>query len=977
LPSQPLVRRFSEQNGLSSKMTIRLRMKNRNTRMALLALGLFIAFDIAGLSLNYLLSSRIAQQVQTINLAGQQRMLSQRMVKALMQIEEARLTGVSPQVYLEELKFTFDHFDETLHAFDSGHDTPGKLTGEKLVFPPEMAASGRNLMHEAKEIWRDYRATVVAVLNAGGRVDKATLQPALAQARARNLKLLGVMDRLTAELAHHTQQEAQRIRLYQAVILLLALGCFVWAILLLMRRTQALDQALETLQDAKRLQDEAQHIARLGSWEFDPERQTIRWSDETFRIAGLEPRPDAPDFDEYLQIVHPDDREKLQEAVVRLFAGGEGYELELRHLRPDGTYNYVITKAGPVYQQGRIRKIIGSVLDITERKHNEDLLQQAKEAADAANRAKSEFLANMSHEIRTPMNAIIGMSHLALKTELTPKQRDYVGKIHAAGRSLLGILNDILDFSKIEAGKLDMEAVDFDLQEVLDNIAVIAGHKGEEKGLELLYRLPPEIPRGLIGDPLRLGQVLINLLNNAVKFTERGKIEVTVMELAREGDRVQLQFSVQDSGIGMTPEQTGRLFQAFSQADGSTTRKYGGTGLGLSISKRLVEMMEGQIRVESQVGQGSRFIFNAWFGLSAQPVRQTRTQPSGADGDGQCLANARILLAEDNAINQQIAVELLESAGAQVDVAANGRIAVTMASAANPPYDAVLMDLQMPEMDGFEATRALRAHQRLARLPILAMTAHAMAEEREHCLAVGMNDHITKPIDPDTLFQVLARWIGASPTPSGMPRASGAAGQDAGLTIPGIDVAAGLQRVAGNRKLYETLLRQFLHSQGDAAGRIGTALAAQDRATAESIAHSVKGVAGNLGAQAVQEAAAQLEKALREAAEAATVEALLARLASTVTAMSNGISAVLGNDEEACPAPETIDRQVFGLILDKLGTYLASDDSEATDYFDAQRGDFKAACAPEDFQRLDQLVHAFEFRAALALLENISAKNLE
>jgi PAS domain S-box-containing protein len=383
----------------------------------------------------------------------------------------------------------------------------------------------------------------------------------------------------------------------------------------------------DELQESKRLLDEAQRIARLGTWELDLERQAIRWSDETFRIAGMTPRPEAPNYEEYLKIVHPDDRAKLDASVNKLLSLGTDYELELRHIKPDGTYNYVITKAEPVFREGKIVKIIGSVLDITERKHNEDMLRHAKEAADAASRAKSEFLANMSHELRTPLNAIIGYSEI-LQEELGDIGKENLIpdllKIHSAGRHLLALINGILDISKIEAGKLDMESVDFDFEEVLVNAATLAGHKAHDKGLELLYRIPPEIPRRLLGDPLRLGQILVNLLSNAVKFTERGAIEIAAELLEQRGNRVQLRVTVRDSGIGMTPQQLGKLFHAFSQADGSTTRKYGGTGLGLTISKRLVEIMGGQVWVESEVGKGSEFVFTAWFDISGQAAPQPR-----------------------------------------------------------------------------------------------------------------------------------------------------------------------------------------------------------------------------------------------------------------------------------------------------------------------------------------------------------------
>ena len=449
----------------------------------------------------------------------------------------------------------------------------------------------------------------------------------------------------------------------------------------------------------------------------------------------------------------------------KTISSGRTWRGEFANKKKNGEIYWESASISPVLDsEGKTTHYVAVKEDITQNKLMKEALIEAKQKAEEATKAKSDFLANMSHEIRTPMNAIIGMSHLALKTDLTPKQQDYIGKVQSSSNALLGIINDILDFSKIEAGKLDMESIPFHLEDVFDNLANLVGLKAEEKGLKLLFDVHNEVPTGLIGDSLRLGQILVNLGNNAVKFTEKRQIVVGVSPVAVTDEKAELQFSVQDSGIGLTEEQRGKLFQAFSQADTSTTRKYGGTGLGLTISKKLSEMMDGKIWVESEPGVGSTFIFTAVFGRHSEK----REEISRSRGDVQGLENirgARILLAEDNEINQQVAKEILEQAALVVEIANDGKEALEMAQ--KNPYDLILMDIQMPEMNGFEATKAIRdlkdpetsdPHP-ASSLPIIAMTAHAMAGDREKSIEGGMNDHVVKPINPDELFSALVKWI--------------------------------------------------------------------------------------------------------------------------------------------------------------------------------------------------------------------------
>ena len=621
---------------------------------------------------------------------------------------------------------------------------------------------------------------------------------------------------------------------------------------------------------------------------------------------------------------------------------------------------------------------------VLHRDHLEELVRERTEEAETANRSKSLFLANMSHEIRTPMNAILGMTHLALLTELAPKQRDYLGKTRIAAETLLGILNDILDFSKIEAGKLDIEHQEFSLEELLDRVTSVIGLRASEKGLELLLETAQDVPARLIGDPLRLSQVLINLLSNAIKFSEQGEVVVVTVKIDEpDVDHVVLRFSVHDHGIGMSPDQLEKIFQSFSQADPSTTRRYGGTGLGLAICKQLVELMGGKISVQSELGKGSVFHFSVPFGIGTQVAdeRQALTaqlhslrilvvddsatareifaglltgfgyqhslaastddalaaldracmmgQPydlvlidwkmPGADGfecarrirananlkpsppklifitaygneevrshaerellDGYLskpvthsslfdgimqvfardaslrdgltkvttqnlqllvgIQGKRVLLVEDNEFNQQLATEILTSqAKLHVTVAGNGREA--LATLATHKFDAVLMDIQMPVMDGYAATSELRKDPALQKLPVIAMTAFAMQTDRERCLSAGMNDFVSKPFDPEELFAVLAKWMS--------PQV--------------LNLESGIRHCGGKPELFQRFLHSFTESHAGDGEKIRAAFAAGDRKSAARMAHTIKSSAGTIGGDLLAAAAKSLNEAL-------------------------------------------------------------------------------------------------------------------
>ncbi|MDG4598190.1 MAG: transporter substrate-binding domain-containing protein [Candidatus Contendobacter sp.] len=625
-----------------------------------------------------------------------------------------------------------------------------------------------------------------------------------------------------------------------------------------------------------------------------------------------------------------------------------------------------------------------SFRDITEYQGMLAALAQAKEAAEAANRAKSEFLANMSHEIRTPMNAIMGMIHLCLNTPLSDRQRDYLGKAYGASKSLLGLLNDILDLSKVEAGQLEMASIHFDLDGVMENLSTVVGHKARDKGLELLLDIAPAAPRALMGDPLRLSQVLVNLGNNAVKFTPRGKVVVSVRWLESRSRRVRLEFSVRDTGIGMTAEQIQLIFQPFRQADSSITRKYGGTGLGLSISKRLVEMMEGTISVDSRPGEGSAFRFDAWFSVGE------RLEPAPlADGGDRSPASARsmrddelagrcLLVVEDNAVNQEVVRGLLERFGAIVTIAANGAEAVAaLEQRGAKVFDAVFMDIQMPEMDGYEATRRIRALPGFDRLPIIGLTAHVQRQEIERMRAAGMNDHVEKPIDSRSLFKTLARHLALAEVPLDMQeKASSSA-----LVLPGIDVAGCLDRLGGNEALLRRLLTHFSSHYGQAAQTLRDLLAAGSRAEAARLAHTLKGMAGNLGILAVQQVSARLEAAL--SSEESEVAGLIDALQEAIQAAREVIDADLsvstaeqGDGRENRQDAREIDPKVLRSLLGELRERALNHDPTAEDFWVEHQKTFAAGLPSASLAQLGDQIEDYRFVEAADTLDRVLAETM-
>jgi two-component system sensor histidine kinase/response regulator len=747
----------------------------------------------------------------------------------------------------------------------------------------------------------------------------------------------------------------------------------------------------------------ATSVAAVGVWEWDVANSSMTWDETMSQIYGFKLTPENP-YEQWSRTVLPEDLPLAEGALKKTLDQKARATVDFRIRRADGSIRYLAAAEGAVLDdEGNVSKIIGVNIDVTNRKEAEADLQRAKEEAEAANRAKSEFLANMSHEIRTPMNGIMGMTELVLDTELDSEQREYLTLAKISADSLLSLINDILDYSKIEAGKLDIDAIDFNLGDCLGDTMKTLSLRAHQKGLELAFEIEPDVPDAIVGDPGRLRQIILNLVGNAIKFTEQGEVVLSVQLLTNVQGEVQLRFTVADTGIGIAPDKQTAIFEAFQQADGSMTRKYGGTGLGLTISSRLVDLMGGRIWIDSVPGEGSRFYFTANFRVQKAATRTIvprdpetlrdmrvlivddnatnrqilvkmldswRMVPTVADSgakamvtlteskgigrtfplilldaqmpemDGFALAEyikrhpsfraatimmlssagqrgdamrcrelgvaayltkpvrqaelmdailtalgtrarheekpalvtrhtlresqnrLKVLLAEDNAVNQLVALRLLERFGHTVTVAANGKKAVEAWSKGG--FDAILMDVQMPEMNGWEATQEIRDRERSAgqRIPIIAMTAHAMKGDDERCFAAGMDDYLTKPIRTEELMATLEK-IGSRKQAQQTRQEPVTTRKEKEKESEAIELAAALERLGGDRGLYDELAEVFKKECPTFAAEMRKALDARDLKALERSAHTLRGASSNLGAVAVAEAALDLERLAR------------------------------------------------------------------------------------------------------------------
>ncbi len=810
------------------------------------------------------------------------------------------------------------------------------------------------------------------------------------------------------------------------------------------------------------------------------------------------------------------------EDVYRKVWQGENHQRDVEARRKDGSPVWVRMSGRALDPAHPERGLVGIIEDITREREILDEAQRARAMAEEAARMKSDFLANMSHEIRTPMNAIVGMAYLALRTDLSPRQRDYLEKIQGAGQHLLGIINDILDLSRIEAGKLVVEHIPFSLERMIANVTALLAEKTAVKGLELIVDVADDVPNELIGDPLRLGQVLLNYANNAVKFTEHGEVAIRVRRREAGEGLVELYFEVRDTGIGIDDDVRARLFSSFEQADSSTTRRYGGSGLGLVISRRLAELMEGEVGVSSTPGVGSTFWFTARLGHGpAQPSRfvphaelvgrpilvvddnaharevlgemlrrmgfavtavesgaaaldEVRSaeaarrpyalalldwQMPGKDGittareirdlplldaprmvmvsahgrdellaaarrvgiqdvlikpvtasllfdtvvrllghapTGEAmpvpaappalelsrLAGSRVLLVEDNDLNQQVALELLRQVGMRVDVADNGAVAIDKLRAR--PYDIVLMDLQMPVLDGLAATREIRRLPGLAGLPIVAMTANAMAGDRERCLAAGMQDHVSKPIEPARLWACLRRWLSpkggaaAAPAPPTAPAAAGEAGPAGGADmpadlaplagVPDLSVEDGVRNALGRASLYLALLGRFVAGQRDFPAHFASALAEGDMVSAERFAHTLKGLAAQIGAHALGDLAEQLEKAVRTRAAAVVLVPLQADVTRRLGGLLAALEAALPAPAAVVAAPVAVDEAELAAVCCRLAEALAADDFASGALLETHAPLLRAGLGHR-FPLIVEAARSFNFALALEVLE--------
>jgi PAS domain S-box-containing protein len=895
------------------------------------------------------------------------------------------------------------------------------------------------------------------------------------------------------------------------------------------RVLQELGEREATVKDVTQRMALATDNAGIGIWDYDVLGGTLTWDAWMYRLYGMQPTNELGPYALWTKHLHPDDRAAAEQAIAHSVQTGERFVSSFRIVWADGSIHH-LQAFGKVTTDasGRVSRIVGTNWDITDAKELEQSLLEARAKAELATRAKSEFLANMSHEIRTPMNAVLGMLKLMHSTELSTRQVDYMHKAEGAAKSLLGLLNDILDFSKIDAGKMQLEVQPFRLDHLMRDLSVVLSTSVGAKPVEVLFDIDPQIPKALLGDALRLQQVLLNLSSNAIKFTAHGEVVVQIQVQVQDGNNNALRFAVRDTGIGIVPEHQQHIFSGFSQAEASTTRRYGGTGLGLSISKRLVELMGGELRLDSVLGQGSTFYFtislevdpqgeaaedaaqsqlgaldvlvvddnpialdllvgmaqswgwrvdaasggaqavekvkarvqagkppyqailmdwempgiNGWDAIerirkltlgpqepiivmvtahgremlaqrSAQEqarldaflvkpvtasmlfdavadaragVHNVLALPRSADSGPGPLHGMRILVVEDNLINQQVAQELLSGEGAVVEVADNGQLGVAAVARAQPPFDAVLMDIQMPVMDGYTATQVIRRELELADMPIIAMTANAMKSDRDACLASGMNDHVGKPFDLAHLVDVLLRHT--------KRLASGAQANATRQTVPvaakpndlpaedAVDIGGAIARMGGKTGMYARILRTYLAQLENAPDTLDALLSARNWPEAAALLHTIKGLSGTVGATYLAAVARMMEgpiKAGSDALDYAALCTLFRKAVGSTTARLGQVAhdyALPAESSDFAPLSAALNTQALVFDLQALLVLLENSDMAALAAHSLLRTHHPGAVGGE-FSMLEDSVNALDFATALvhcgALIQKFNA----
>ena len=879
-------------------------------------------------------------------------------------------------------------------------------------------------------------------------------------------------------------------------------------------RDKKINETLYALTESEERYKLAVSAGKVGVWEWEIGSDKTFCGESIMKLLGYDEKEMSDGYLRLEDFVYDDDITLVKNERQNYLNGQkENYELEYRAKKKDGSILWFISK-GQYHknEKNEIVKIVGTDTDITQKKIAEKM-EKEMHLAEEANKAKSEFLARMSHEIRTPMNAIIGLSFMALKTKLTEKQHDYLDKINKSANSLLGIINDILDFSKIEAGKLDVEEINFNLDEVFSDLTNIISAKAHDKKLEFLFGFTNDIPLNLVGDPLRLRQILINLCNNAIKFTEEGTVSVIIEKTEEDIKKVKLLFKIIDTGIGIKEDKLNKLFKSFSQIDTSTTREYGGTGLGLVISQRLIELMGGNINVESEYGKGTTFSFNLSFdkqgdvrkkefnlsselqkmhvlicddnkislelltkmlmsfrlkvtsvnsGTEAEKVmREKNTDPIKLaiidwmmpHQDGMTtikniksdntipekpkfilmtafgleevkeqaneieidnflikpitystlfdsimeifgkskkagyppqnekdnsitvlndIKGASILLTEDNQINQQVASELLESFGMRVEVANNGEEAVNMFKDENynNNFDLVLMDIQMPVMDGYEATENLRKLDAAKNIPIVAMTADAVTGVKEKCLSIGMNDYITKPINANELAGVINKWLEGKVKIIPNEKTSKTETDEIDnkeIIIPeltGVDTNDGLHRVAGNKTLYLNLLQKFHDNSSDIVNQINNAYTDGDSELVHRLIHTLKGVSGNLGMQNLFETAKNIEQEIKNEG-VQQLPQKLDEISKILDPILYDIGTKLFKTDSGLS--EDLDREEYLELLKKLEAMIIDYNADALSIIDKIKYDNHLT----ELKLLKEKLQQYDFDSALEIVKGI------